>query len=31
MYFALPEAKGKTLEELSNEPVEIGNTVKTGT
>lgn len=25
MYFALPESKGKTLEELSNESLEVGN------
>ncbi len=30
MYFALPEAKGKTLEELSNEPVEIGTAIDYG-
>jgi hypothetical protein len=30
MYFALPEAKGKTLEELSNEPVEVGTAIDYG-
>ncbi len=30
MYFALPEAKGKTLEELANEPIEAGKAQESG-
>ena len=30
MYFALPEAKGKTLEELANEPIEAGQVQESG-
>ena len=30
MFFALPEAKGRTLEELANEPAESGNAQQSG-